>query len=176
MDVNKIRFLLRQKRELWRPIKGYEELYCVSDKGRIKRKGGRILTASFNAQKYHHVSLSKNNEKKTQRVHRLVASAFIPNPENKLFVNHKDGNKINNRVDNLEWCTLQENFDHAVKNGLTARGVRQHSSKLTDEKVYEMRKLHKRGATATELSKIYGVGLSNTCDVLKGKTWKHIRF
>ena len=108
-------------KEEWRPVKGYEGLYEVSNTGKIKSfQWGktRILHQNINQRGYHHVILSKNKVKKDLRVHRLVASAFIPNPLNKPEINHIDGNKGNNNVNNLEWATRKENIDHSIKTGL----------------------------------------------------------
>ena len=108
--------------EEWRDIKGYEGLYQVSNLGRVKklkgvivRKNGHTLPSKecirvgFINQGYEMVTLSKNDKKKCHRVHRLVATAFIPNPEEFPIINHKDENKLNNRVENLEWCTYSYN-------------------------------------------------------------------
>lgn len=116
--------------EIWKDIPGYEEMYQVSNLGRVRsidhivlrkasrRRGehearikGRVLSLCSGPQGYMYVPLGK--ESPYNRVHRLVAKAFIPNPENKPFINHIDGNVKNNRVDNLEWCTNQENQIHA---------------------------------------------------------------
>lgn len=80
---------------------------------------GKIKNLSFTGSGYLFVGLSKNGIPYPKDVHRIVATHFIPNPENKKCVNHKDGNKLNNCVDNLEWCTYSENITHAMKNGLT---------------------------------------------------------
>ena len=101
--------------EIWKDVDGYEGLYQVSDLGRVK---GKDIKAKNLCQGYHHVGLWKNNEVKSMKVHRLVALAFIPNPENKPCINHKDGNKLNNHVNNLEWCTYSENLKHAYDTGL----------------------------------------------------------
>lgn len=117
--------------EIWLPVRGYEGLYEVSDKGRVRsldRKviystgrevlhRGRILKDTAGKAGYPQVVLTKDKEKKNYSVHRLVAEAFIPNPENKEQVNHIDRNKENNNISNLEWVTHQENADHAVASG-----------------------------------------------------------
>lgn len=120
-------------REIWKDIEGYEGSYQVSNKGRIMshrrlltfvRSGklftrvmrGMIMKQAVTVQKYHRIQLTQ----KDYRVHRLVAQAFIPNPNNLPQVNHKDFNRGNNNVKNLEWVTHQENIIHAVNGG---RGV-----------------------------------------------------
>lgn len=118
-------------KEIWKDIKGYEGLYQISSFGNVKsldryiiNKNGdkqffpkKYLTQGF-SNGYLKVTLSKNNKQKTFRVHILVAKAFIPNHKNKSEVNHIDGNKSNNRIDNLEWNTRSENELHAYRNGL----------------------------------------------------------
>ena len=114
--------------EIWKPIKGYEGLYEVSNLGRVKRlpyttigytKGhkesylrsfqGGILKCSIARNGYYRVTLTKNGINRYYHVHRLVAEVFIENPGNLPFINHKDESRTNNRVDNLEWCTCQYN-------------------------------------------------------------------
>lgn len=123
--------------EIWKPVKGYEQLYEVSNLGNVKslKKSWstynyksknyykitteeRILKPSISHCGYKQINLSKNNKAKEKLVHRLVAEAFIENKDNKKCVNHIDGNKQNNRVDNLEWCTHKENSKHSWNNGL----------------------------------------------------------
>ncbi|MEK4132027.1 NUMOD4 domain-containing protein [Solibacillus sp. FSL W8-0474] len=105
--------------EVWKDVAGYENLYMVSDTGRVfSKKSGVVLKTPLDRYGYQKVSLYSNKKYKYTTVHRLVAKAFIPNPDNKETVNHKDGNKTNNHVSNLEWATSGENTRHAHKNGL----------------------------------------------------------
>lgn len=100
---------------MWKDVNDFEGLYRVSDKGEVYSEiTNKILRPAKNRCGYMQVVLSKNGKLKYITVHRLVAKAFIPNPECKKQVNHKDGNKENNSVDNLEWCTSQENIMHCI--------------------------------------------------------------
>jgi len=106
-------------------IKGYEGEYAATEDGRIwsypKKKNnvkGKFLKGSLNHGGYLRLKLCKKGVKSNVRLHRLVAHAFIPNPYNKPCVNHKDGIKTNNHIDNLEWCTVAENNLHAFRTGL----------------------------------------------------------
>lgn len=108
-------------REIWRNVVGYEGLYMVSNFGRVKSFygiGERLLTPSVNKSGYQYTVLTdKNKIRKSLKVHTLVARAFLPNPENKPVVHHRDSNRANNRVNNLEWVTHRENTAYAVQNG-----------------------------------------------------------
>ena len=115
--------------EIWKDIKGYEGLYQVSNYGRVKslekidlkgyHRREKILITSCGSDGYCQVGLTKKNIRKMYKAHRLVAEAFIPNPENKPQINHIDGDKTNNVMKNLEWVTREENMQHAYKIGLT---------------------------------------------------------
>lgn len=104
--------------EVWKDIEGYEGLYQVSSWGRVRStyRGGRILKSLVTTYGYLRVTLYKSNVGKCQFIHRLVAQAFIPNPQNKPEINHIDENKENNFVDNLEWVTTKENLNYGTRN------------------------------------------------------------
>jgi hypothetical protein len=107
--------------ENWLPIQGYEGVYEVSNFGNIRSVKTTVpclMKLNFKKNGYVYICLSDNNKKNHFRVHRVVAIAFISNPGNKSVVNHKDGDKANNKVENLEWVTSSENDIHAYKNGL----------------------------------------------------------
>lgn len=107
--------------EIWKDIKGFEGLYQISNLGNVKSfyKGRTyIKKCTLGSRGYLFVNLSKNKKNKAFRVHRLVAKEFLPNPNNYLEVNHRNGNKLNNCVDNLEWCSRSYNVSHAWKNKL----------------------------------------------------------
>lgn len=117
--------------EIWKDIQGYEGIYQISNLGNVKslsrtiyRKCGnyiskeKLLKQHVGTTGYYIVDLKKNGKRRTFKVHRLVAKAFLSELKDKPFVNHKDGDKLNNSVSNLEWCSQQENMQHAVSTGL----------------------------------------------------------
>lgn len=106
--------------EIWRIVKNTNNKIFVSNKGRIKSvlRDERILKPQINSKGYERIRITIDRVKKSFKVHRLVAEAFIPNPDNLPQVNHIDGNKRNNVVENLEWVTNKANAHHAIKNGL----------------------------------------------------------
>lgn len=105
--------------EVWKDIKDVRPVFEVSNLGNIRHKrNGLIRKLKTNRSGYRQIELRINKQKKTHSVHRLVAIAFIRNPKNKPCINHKDGNKANNLVSNLEWATYTDNLCHAYKIGL----------------------------------------------------------
>lgn len=148
--------------EIWKDIQGYEGLYQVSNLGRVKRnyrenidsKGRKrifnesIIKPNIDKGGYFYVNLYKNGKKEIQKNHRLVCNTFIANPENKPQVNHIDGNKENNNVNNLEWVTIQENIQHAYKNNLIK------SLKIEKDVLHDL--YFNKKYTLKEIGKMYG--------------------
>lgn len=184
--------------ECWGPVIGYEGIYEVSNFGKVKRTGraartgkgqgggariGRILKAQKNWGGYHLVQLWRGGKYKMFLVHRLVAQTFLgPLPDGRE-VNHKNGNKSDNRVENLEYVTRSENNRHAyrlglMKNKLTGKGESHPLAKLTDEIVIEIRQAfrpYNRSCGAVALAQKYGVDASTIHRAIDGRTWNHIK-
>lgn len=106
----------------WKQIKGYEGLYEINKLGQVislhKRNDGKLISSRVDRSGYYTVRLSKKGKTSTILLHRLLGIAFLPNPDNKEFINHIDGNKLNYNLSNLEWSTMSENITHAYKNNL----------------------------------------------------------
>ena len=161
----------------WKRIKDYPN-YEVSRSGEVRNiKTGRILKHALNIRNYHFVNLCNENGPKSKVIHRLVAIAFIPNPENYPQVNHKDGNKINNHVSNLEWVTNQMNAKHAHETGLNDSiiGENHYKSKLTKNQVIEIRNRAANGESMKSLSKEYPVCYTMIARIVRRQGWKHIK-
>lgn len=159
-------------------IKGYEGLYFVNEIGEVfsypkkTRKGIRKLLTNKHKQGYLLIDLCKNGKIKKHSVHRLVAISFLDNVENKEQVNHINGNKEDNRVENLEWNTRSENQKHAIKTGLrSAKGIKNSQSKLTENEVLNIFKDLRK---YKEISNIYNISVPTISGIKKGHTWKHI--
>ena len=165
--------------EIWKEIKGYEGLYEISSYGNVKsyHKNQTILLKQSKMKKgYMRVKLvDKNKNEYSPLVHVLVATAFIPNPENKPQVNHKDAIKWNNNVDNLEWNTQSENQKHARRLGLFGdiNGENNNYHKLTEIEVLEIRSLQGKIKNVL-IAELYGVTQQCICLIMNRKKWKHI--
>lgn len=162
-------------KEIWKDVKGYEGLYKVSNLGNIKRilfinnkvikKQDKLLKPQINKRNRIYITLYKEGKKKNCIVHRLIAEAFIPNPNNYPEVNHIDGNSLNNNVNNLEWCTKKYNCKHAYDNNLSKLKKYNENNKKNiirnDGIIYD---------SAYSASKDLNVNVCSIRDVLKNRT------
>ena len=166
--------------EEWKDVNGYEEYYQVSNFGRVKglnrykkaRNGSisktkeRIMAQTTTKKGYLKCKLSKENISKNIPVHRLVATSFLENIQNKPQINHIDGNKKNNNLNNLEWCTGKENVKHAIDKVLRKKIPK---AIITMENAREIRKSN---LSYFELIKIYGITKATIYDIKTNRTWK----
>lgn len=183
---------MQEPEEIWRPVQGYEGIYEVSSLGRLKslkrlvkfkNKNGfypvpeKIIKLSVR-HRYQSVGLY-NGKHKNHLVHRLVAIAFVQNTTNQLTVNHKDGNRLNNKAENLEWCSQSENVTHAYTMGLSKdRKVSNNSmSKLTEKIVSEIRYYCQTNTDLPrkETALKYGIAESTLSQIVNNKRWNHLK-
>ena len=159
--------------EIWKDTYIYGEQYQVSNFGRVRNKiTGHILTPQTDNKGYLRVRMSLHDRKATAKVHRLVAIAFIPNPENKPQVNHKDTNKHNNSVENLEWVTNGENQIHAYKTGLNYVTGRAGRKKIPVFMMDDYGHTVKKFNSIAEAGRITGIEKNNIVKVIKGERQK----
>lgn len=159
--------------EVWKPIQESAD-YFVSNLGNVRSNKKRIegnLKQLVDKDGYLVVSISTKPKRRLLKIHRLVAQAFIDNPESKPQVCHKDGSKDNNVYTNLYWGTAKENNVDKVSHGTVARGEKQGLSKLKKEEVIEIKRLLSKGETATSLGKKFGVHKSTIKTIKCGKSW-----
>ena len=173
--------------EIWKWFKGYEGIYQGSNKGRARsffRGKCRLLKPTPSHRGYLGICLytydkkTKKQRKKTFRLNRLIAELFVPNPENKPEVHHKDNDKTNNAADNLEWVTGEENRAYAHKDGRYLKGEKNPTAKLTEDDVRWIRKHYK----ATDpvfgneaLSKRFKVSEVTITNIVTFRSWKHVQ-
>lgn len=164
----------------WLPIPGFEGRYAVSDRGEVMSMNYRktqlpgILVAPL-CNKYPSVQLAVDGITKRFLVHRLVMLAFAGKREPGMHINHIDGNKKNNSLTNLEYCTGSENRKHCFRIGLqSSKGERHSRAKLTDEKVMEIRKLVASGLTHEATAKMIGVARGTVSGVIAKRAWAHV--
>jgi hypothetical protein len=186
----------KNMREIWLPVKDYEGVYSVSSRGRIRSEDRVSKVPPSRIKKVEHtcvhysqemklsphrdgylkISLCLDDVRRTPQVHRLVASAFIPNPLNLPQVNHKDGCKTNNCKDNLEWVSRSENIKHAYSTGLMdTRGEKNSRHKFTEAQILECLKLLKDGLSGAEAGRRVGIPMKTVSRLKRGKSWKHLQ-
>lgn len=174
--------------EKWREIPGYREIYLISNLGNTRTKDrdgargcfvhGHVLKQHENSNGYMRCSMNINGQSKQMLVHRLVAESFIPNPDGKPYVNHKDGNKHNNAVSNLEWCTKSENERHAYETGLkitTPLKGELHGGRIFNWRdVQAIRNEYVKGSYEhgqCALARKYGTSQSHIYNIVHNKNW-----
>lgn len=173
--------------EIWKDIRDYEGFYKASPSGSIlslhknyfgknaSRKTNKTLSQHIDKNGYVSVVLVKNKIKKTQKLHRLIAMTFIDNPKNKPCVNHINGIKTDNRVENLEWVSYSENELHAIATGLKnhdkIRGENSCNAILNKEKATEIKKMIENGVRSSDIARMFKVSPQLICDIKKGRRW-----
>jgi DNA-directed RNA polymerase specialized sigma subunit len=172
--------------EVWKNISDYEGVYQVSNMGRIKSlrrldsigksRKERLLISIPNAEGYIRTELNKNGKRHMFSTHRLVAKAFLANPTNKPQINHLDGNKQNNLLSNLEWCSPSENIIHAHKNGLSkpVKGEQVGTHKLSEKEAKEIRNLKGKGLSQIVIGKMFNISHSTVGRIQNNKCWVNI--
>lgn len=178
-------------KEHWKEIKGNREIYEVSNLGNVRTKDregargrkikGHVLTQHDNSNGYPRCGMNIDGKPKSYLVHRLVAKLFIPNPDNKPDVNHKNGDKHDNSVKNLEWCTKSENEKHAWKNGLkrdvATKGELHGMHKLSRKDVEYIRENHIRNGGSMKtgrLAKMFSVNPQTITEIVSERIWRSI--
>lgn len=168
--------------EIWKPIPGYEGLYDASDIGNVKNaRTGKMLKLQNSGNGYFKVKFSCGGKVSTHWVHRLVAEAFLPNEGGLPVVDHKDGNKRNNAVDNLEWCSHKENSVRAYEKGFTPKaptfyGERHHNHVLSQKQALEIKTLYATKAySQRQLARQYGVSQTTVKMIVNNRAWKEIQ-
>ena len=162
--------------EIWRDIEGYEGLYQVSNLGNIYSfYSNKKLSFGIDTSGYRIVTLWKNRKGKTKTIHRLVAETFIFNPNNYPIINHKDENKQNNSVDNLEWCTCQYNINYSSRDGIaiSERMKNNNNAKKRKVKCITTGEIFNSLADAGRKYNIYGTDISKNCRGKQNYTGKH---
>lgn len=173
--------------EEWKDIAGFDN-YQISNYGRVKNKNTeRILSSCISRNGYIKVTLRASNKTHVVYIHRLIAEHFLNNPSEeqllwasntvygKVQVNHIDGNKLNNHIDNLEWSTGKENIKHSYDTELNLPKRAEVNGKLTEEQVIEIRRLYKEtNCTQKELGIKYNTNPRNIGYIINRDTWTHI--
>lgn len=151
-----------KRNEKVKAVKGFEGMYVITTGGRVWSVRRKIWLSPFDVgHGYRTVTLCDHGNETDKKVHRLVAEAFIPNPENKPFVNHLNGKKWDNRVANLEWCTSRENNQHASDMGLNSQYKLSYADKVLICQIF-----HTFETKKVRLATIFGVSIQAICYII----------
>lgn len=166
------------KYKIMEELKLIRDNYWATKDGRIySTKRNRYLKQRVGPRGYMMVNLSIDGKCKTFTMHRLIASTFIPNPDNKEQINHIDGNKTNNSIDNLEWCTASQNVTHAVNTGLyiPAKGLATKNGRFSNEDILEIRRLYtEEHLSQYKIASIYNVTRSAIQQIVNNSTYEGV--
>lgn len=156
----------------WKPIKGFPD-YLVSSDGRVKslKKSAARELKTWMCRDYHQVNLRVKGVRKHFYVHRLVAEHYIPNPDKLPEVNHINEDKLDNRVENLEWCDRVANAKHSARAG---KGLYKLGRPLNREEVVTIKDLLGEGLSSTKIAEMFGVSRSAIQHIRMGRTWRNI--
>lgn len=160
--------------EIWKKILEYEGLYEVSNTGKVRDLKGNIKPMYKNNKGYLCLSLYYNGKTYHPTIHRLVAKAFIPNPDNYSQINHIDCNKDNNIVDNLEWCNQRYNYDEGMKTFQYSKNEEHYFAKLKNSDIPMVYNLYKLGFTRVTVSRIFNVNPSSLEAIEKGISYREL--
>ena len=162
--------------ETFKGIEGYENLYEVSSCGRIRSlKRSIIMKQYFDKYGYKRISLSKEGEKKSWFIHRLVAMTFIKNPKNLPEVNHKNSRRDDNNVPNLEWTTHSQNIIHSYMHGNASQlGENNTNAKCTNNIAEQVKVLKSLGFSSHDIAKLIGMSYKIVYRIYSDRSWKHI--
>jgi len=155
--------------------------YWASTAGEVmttKSRRSKILKPIRGKRNYLIISMWKNAKRSTKPIHRLIGETFIPNPKNKREINHKDGNKYNNEVSNLEWVTTQENVNHKInvlkRSGPFSKGQNHCNAKFRDKDIPKIRRAVENKQTMRSMAKLYHVSTTTIARIIRRETWGHI--
>lgn len=172
---------MEEEIEIWKDIIGWEGCYQISNLGSVKslkRKNvlkDKILKHRINKYGYACVTFRSPTKNAYYTIHRLVAITFILNLESKLEVNHIDGNKLNNHINNLEWCTNRENIEHAVKIGLSNFvGENNPRATISESEVIRIKEFINFGLKTCSIRRLTGISESKIQMIRDGKAWRHV--
>ena len=165
------------KKEIWKKIIGFED-YNISSIGRVySNKTNKILKQQPSHNGYLRVCLyDSNHQQHTEIVHRLLAFSFIGEDKEKPQINHKNGIKQDNRLENIEWVTSKENIAHSWSTGLkkAQKGENHPSNKLKEKEVLQILHKYKQGITQRKIAEQFNICFQNVNSIVKGKIWKHL--